>query len=218
MAKKPSGTLGPLRVSASVGQASAEHRKVAWPSDQKDVEQKILDLFVRQFERIGAKFLRIEDGGTKDLDFLVTLPGGQAYIELMEVVMPDPPSIPFQTGQQWHEPLTYARSIFKTVEEKKIQKYGFSHKIPIHLLLYITHEQYAPTEAAIHALRHYFTVNKHPFEYVSFLIPLATDACDLRVIFNIDFAFEVPPLEMIAGRRWLSLPASGFSIKKSTEE
>ncbi|MCA3562675.1 MAG: hypothetical protein IOC82_16820 [Aestuariivirga sp.] len=185
MAKKPTGTLGPLTITTSDGRTSAEQQKIVWPSDQKDVERKILELFVSEFERTGAKFLRIEDGGTKDLDFRVTLPGGQAYVELMEVVIPEPSTIPFQNGQQWHEPLAYASNIFGAVE-KKVRKYGFSHTIPIHLLLYLTHEQYAPNEAAIYTLRHYFKVNKHPFEYVFFLIPLTTDACDLRVIFTIE--------------------------------
>ena len=217
MAKKPSGTIGQIRAGIIDGQHFAEQQKIIWPSDQKEIERKILGFFVREFEKTGAKFLKIEDGGTEELDFLLTLPGGKAWLELMEVVMPKPRNTPFQSGQQWHEPLIYAENIFKAVEEKKIRKYGLNHETPIDLLLYITHEQYAPNEAAIHALRHFFKENTHPFNYIFLILPFAEDHCDLRVIFNVGHPFEIPPLEELAERKWLSLPSSGFTVAFGNE-
>lgn len=217
MAKKPSGAIGPIRVGIIDGQHCAEQQKVIWPSDQKEIERKILGFFVREFEKTGAKFLKIEDGGTEELDFLLTLPGGKAWLELMEVVIPKPSNTPFQSGQQCHEPLIYAENIFKAVEEKKIRKYGFNHEIPIDLLLYITHEQYAPNEAAIHALRHFFKEKTHPFNYVFLMLPLAEDLSVLHVIFNMNHPFDIPPLEELADRKWLSLPSSGFTVISSSE-
>jgi len=212
MTKKPSGTIGPFAIGITDGEPFSEQQRILWPSDQKEIERKILGFFVREFEKTGAKFLKIEDGGTEELDFLLTLPGGKAWIELMEIVIPNRGDTPFQPGQQMHEPVVYAENIFQAVQEKKIRKYGYRHVVPIDLLLYITHEQYSPNQAAVHALRHFFKVNKHPFNYVFLMIPLAEDHCDLNIIFNLDHPFNIPPLEEIAQRKWLSLPACGFTV------
>ncbi len=212
MSKKPTGITGPYKVSINSGQVTGQQEKIAWPSDQKEIERKILEYFIREFEKSGAKFLDVKDGGTKELDFLVTTPNGKAYIELMEVVLADHDQNPYQKGTQVHSVADYARKIFENVKNKKIKKYGFNHQTPIDLLLYVTHEQYSPNESAIQALRHYFKENKHPFSYIFFLTPLAEDLIILQVLFNKDFSFETPPLEELEKNTWINLPSSNAKI------
>lgn len=90
MATKPSGTAGPFAVTVSAdGTIVGQQAKIVWPSDQKEIERKILGFFVREFEKNGAKFLTIREGETKDLDFLLRLPGGQVHLELMKVAIPN---------------------------------------------------------------------------------------------------------------------------------
>lgn len=212
MAIKPSGTSGPFSVTVSAdGTPVGRHEKFAWPTNQKDIERKILDFFVREFERTGAKFLKIEDGGTKDLDFLLTLPGGEVHLELMEIVIPQKGEIPFQPGHRRHEPVPYADAAFAGVQ-RKIDKYGLKHDVPIDLLLYVTHEQYNPNGAALDVLRRYFLERRHPFQYVFFLVPVAEDFATLYVLFNKDVPFNPPPVDELAQRAWINVVSSEAQI------
>ncbi|MFZ2407813.1 MAG: hypothetical protein WAW41_22000 [Methylobacter sp.] len=212
MATKPSGTAGPFTVTVSAGGTIVgQQAKIVWPTDQKEIERKILGFFVREFEKTGAQFLKIQDGGTKDLDFLLTLPGGQVHLELMEVVIPKTGEIPFGSGHQRHKPVPYADAIFKGVQ-RKIDKYGLKHCVPIDLLLYVTHEQYNPNEAALDVLRRYFLEREHSFEYIFFLIPSSEDFVRLNVLFNKGQPFNPPPLSELEHREWINLVASEAQI------
>jgi hypothetical protein len=210
--RKPSGTAGPFKVTRTAEGAIGHHIKIDWPQDQKDIERRIFGYFRREFEKTGAKFLKIKDGGTKEIDFLLTLPGGQSYLELMEAVVPFAGEIPHQPGSQGHWPIEYADRVFSEVQ-KKIDKYGFKHKLPLDLLIYTTHEQYRPNEAAIQVLRHYFKDRRHPFHYVFFITPLSEDLSPMWVLFNRDYPREPPPLDDLRGRYWINLPSVGFELK-----
>lgn len=212
MATKPSGTAGPFTVTVSAdGTVVGQQAKIVWPPDQKEIERKILGFFVREFEKTGAKFLNIQDGGTKDLDFLLTLPGGQVHLELMEVVIPKSGEIPFRPGHRRHQPVPYADAIFKGVQ-RKIDKYGSTHEVPIDLLLYVTHEQYNPNDAALDVLRRYFLERPHSFEYVFFLIPGSEDLVHLNVLFNKDQPLNPPPLSELEQREWINVVASEAQV------
>lgn len=216
MANKPSGVSGPFIATVTeTRQVIAEQLRINWPSTQKEIERKILGYFVREFEKQGAKFLAIEDGGTRELDFLLTLPGGKVHLELMEAILPQHGEIPFQPGNRSYDPIPYGEAIFREVS-KKISKYGFSHEIPIDLLIYITHEQYRPNGAAIQVLQRLFLENKHPFQYVFFLIPLAEDLTKLHVLFNKDYPFDPPAFSELKDRSWINLVSSEFQLIQST--
>jgi hypothetical protein len=192
-----------------------EHRIIKWSTDQKEIERTILGFYVREFEKTGATFIKIEDGGKGHLDFLLTLPGGKMYLELMEAVIPDAGTLPHQPNTQGHWPLPYADKVFQDVQ-KKIDKYGLKHRIPISLLIYTTHEQYRPNGAVIDVLRHYFKDREHAFFYVFFLIPIMTDCCSLRVLFNRDHSFDPPPLDELAKRYWMNVPTgSGWTLSET---
>lgn len=206
MARKPSGTTGPIRVAVAESSATLNHQPVQWSTDQKGVERKILDYFIRESQLAGARVLHVQDGGTKDLDFLLTLPGGKCHLELMEAVLPNSP-VPFQPGHMRHEPVPYARRIFDSVQ-KKIDKYGLKHQVPIDLLIYVTHEQYNPNDAAIWVLRRMFAEVAHPFEYAFFLVPRDENHAELLVLFNKDQPFDLPPLNALADREWFNLVGS----------
>lgn len=210
--RKPSGTAGPFRVTRTADGITSGQFKIEWPPEQKKIERKIVGYFVREFEKTGAKFLNIEDGGTEELDFLLTVPGGKMYLELMEAVLPAEGQKPHQTGSQCHRPISYANKIWGEVD-KKVTKYGLKHSIPIDLLIYTTHEQYAPNEAAIQVLRRYFLDRQHPFHYVFFIVPLAEELSPMWVLFNRDHPLEPPPVEEMAERWWINVPSSGFTAR-----
>jgi hypothetical protein len=160
---------------------------------------------------VGAKFLSVNDGGITGLDFLLTLPGGKTYLELMEVVAPRKSEIPHQPGQQTHLISNYVDKVFEGVT-RKINKYGFRHECPVHLLLYTTHEQYIPSRAAIEMLRAQFKEVRHPFENVFLITPLSEDAAPLVVIFNRDHPIATVTKESLAGHAWISLPGTAMKL------
>lgn len=218
MANKPSGTMGPYSGTVqSTGKLVSQQSKIIWPSAQKEIERKILNFFMREFEKTGAKFLKIEDGGTRELDFLLTLPGGKVYLELMEAIITHEGEIPFQAGNRAYKPIPYADAIFREVS-KKIFKYGFKHDVPIDLLIYTTHEQYNPNGAAIQVLQRYFLENKHPFQYVFFLIPSSEDRATLSVLFNFGYPLNPLPLSELEGRSWINVVSSGFQTIQGGKE
>jgi len=196
---------------ADGGEVSGHHAKVDWPTNQKDIERKILRFFIRDFEKSGAIFIEIEDGGTEELDFLLTLPGGKVHLELMEAVVPSPKEIPFQSGHGRFEPIPYADVVFRGIA-KKIAKYGLKHEVPIDLLVYVTHQQYNPNEAALNVLRRYLNEAEHPFQHVFFLIPHTEDFSTLRVLFNWKFPSDPPPLAELAKSSWFNLVSSEGKI------
>src|SRR5260221_13160945 len=127
----------------------------------------------------------------------------------MEVVVPGNGQIPYLPGVQFHSPIPYADKVFETIEKKKIRKYGFVHSTPIDLLIYITHEQYAPNGAAIQVLRSYFRDRQHPFEYVFFIVPIAEYLTPISLVFSRDYQFSLPSLAELARRSWFNIPCAG---------
>jgi hypothetical protein len=146
----------------------------------KAIERKILGYFQREFSKTGAKFLAVKDLGDKGLDFLLTLPGGETYLELMELVAPEIGETPYQHGAQSHTASGYIDKVFHGVE-RKIAKYGLKHDYPIHLLFYTTHEQYVPSPPGVEMLKIRFKETVHPFENVFLITPLAEDLTPLQV-------------------------------------
>src|SRR5512138_1889607 len=133
MAKKPTGFTGSLRIGRNADGAVAELRPVNWPREQSKIELQVLTAFIREFEKYGAAVLGIEPRGTQDLDFLLTLPGGKAYLELMEIVVPRDGELPYQSGNHSYFALPYANKVYSGIQ-RKAEKYGDRHEIPIDLL------------------------------------------------------------------------------------
>lgn len=209
---KPSGTIGPMQISASPDGVVAEQLKVLWPTDQKEIERKVLGYFKRELEKQGGKILSIEDGGTTELDFLIETPQGKAWLELMEVVVPRDKNPPFQSGNHRHTALGYADTIWQNVE-KKILKYGLKHTVPIDLLLYVTHEQYAPWPAAIYILMHYFKDRPHCFKNVIFIVPTTEDHTPTYVLFALGSpAQDLPPLDELKKNFRIIMPVSSGTV------
>lgn len=210
MAKKPTGFTGSLLIGRNSEGVFAKLNPIQWPSDQASIELKILGMFIREFERSGARILGVQPGGTKELDFKLKLPGGDCYLELAEVVLPNTKEVPFQAGNRSFGAIEYANAVYSMVE-RKTRKYGLRNEIPIDLLLYTTHSQYAPAEPGVLALRRVLLEQPHSFHYVFMLCCLPEDGAVLQVLFNKDHPLSAPPLEELKDARWIS-----FDITKGT--
>ena len=94
------------------------------------------------------------------------------------------------------------------------------HETQIQLLIYRTHEQYAPFQSAIQILMHYFKDKNrpHPFEFVYFLNPITDDFCELITIFNRYSPVNPIPMKDLVNNFSISLPAVNFSIYESISD
>src|SRR5216684_936015 len=85
--RKPSGISGEFEVVWTVAGFASRHKIIEWPVKKEKIEQKIFEFYKREFEKAGATFLNAKRGGiggdgSQGLDFLLTLPGGEVYLEL----------------------------------------------------------------------------------------------------------------------------------------
>lgn len=205
---KRSGTIGPFVVTSDgKGNVDGKLTKFAWPTDQKTIENLVLDFFLREREKTGVTIITRQDGGTHDLDFRLKLSDGLVDLELMEVVIRSGKQIPFQSDFGSYVAGEYADVVFSEIQ-KKIDKYGANHKVPIDLLLYVTHEQYLPSDKALDVLRIYFRDKAHNFRRVYLIVPTTPEFCSLYELYGYDVAFDLPPLEAIANSRWVNMVSS----------
>jgi SEC-C motif len=205
---KPSGTIGPFVVkSDGKGNVEGSLDKFVWPTEQKAIENLVLDLFLSEREKAGVTVLTRQDGGTHDLDFRLKLSDGLIDLELMEVVIRSGKQIPFQSGHGTYTAREYADAVFAQIQ-KKIDKYGAGHEIPIDLLLYVTHEQYLPSLKALDVLRIYFRDKQHDFRRVYLIVPLTHKTCSLHELYINNVTLVLPPLEAIADVPWANMVSS----------
>lgn len=215
MARKPTGVTGPVRVTATPSGPRLDHLTIRWPTDQKAIERKILDYFLRFLAERKIVVSRVIDGGTEELDFLVEYPGGKAHLELMEAVLPEE-KVPFQSGHRWFVAGKYADQVFAGVK-RKIAKYGLRHEVPIDLLIYTTHEQYSPADSALWALAKRFADTEHPFEMVYFVVPFADDDARVVLVHNKNDPRTFPPAEQFEEATWLRIVGSEARLETNIQ-
>lgn len=221
---KRSGTIGPFVVTSDgKGNVEGSLDKFVWPTEQKAIENLVLDLFLLEREKAGITMLTRQDGGTHDLDFRLKLSDGLVDLELMEVVIRSGKQIPFQSGHGTYTVSEYADAVFAQIQ-KKIDKYGVNHEVPIDLLLYVTHEQYLPSLKTLDVLRIYFRDKQHDFRRVYLIVPMTHKFCRLHELYINNVTFDLPPLEAIANVRWVNMVSSeaktdhgGISIEVPAE-
>ncbi len=127
-------------------------------------------------------------------------------MELMEVVVPAG-KVPFQPGHGKYVAGEYADKVFAQVA-KKITKYGLRHEVPICLMIYTTHEQYNPNDAALWALARRFADTEHAFEYVWFVVPFTDDDARIDCVYNKYQPRSFPPSATFEGTTWITLVGS----------
>lgn len=169
MANKPTGVGGSFSVRVDdQGNAIAEHRKRRWPSDQKEIERIIFDLFREKMTARGVNFSRVVDGGTHDLDYRVTTIDDEFDVELMEIVVPSGKGVPFRRGHATFTAGEYVDAVSSPIQ-RKVSKYGLNHEKPIDLVLYATHDTFNPSQAAFELLTNWFHQQQHSFRNVYYV-------------------------------------------------
>lgn len=180
--KKPTGEIGPITFrSVEAGSAKLSWDRVAFPKDKAEIERFVCQLFVDTIARHGMMVLEATPLPESDFDFVLKLPGGEVYLDLVELVRPTGGN-PYQVKQQEVNVYGLAEQLLGVVLTKS-QHYRAHGSVPRHLLVYITHWMFAPNKNVIRLVQHWLGTNRHVFENVFFFSPLDSSEGDVRVLF-----------------------------------
>ncbi len=87
VSKKPTGALGPLRVTTG---GNTAWERIDFGTDKETIEKKYFDLWRKGMEsQFGDRVTGVQNEES-NFDFTVGFNGGKAYLELMEIVLPNP--------------------------------------------------------------------------------------------------------------------------------
>jgi hypothetical protein len=168
--KKPTGQLG--YVSASL--AGAEFIPIQFPQSKVDIEQYVVNAFLRSAGQSGILFFDItgvHQNAIDDLDYRLDTNRGPKYLELMEIA-----PLEHLRGQHSSAPSSYNQYDFAQYIHKKAMgkscKYTNSTAVPIMLLMYVTHWAFGVGPTTLALLQFWALQENHCFEWIYFYSPI----------------------------------------------
>lgn len=182
MAKKPTGSIGPISVTATPTGALGTWNKVAFPKDKESIEQLMVDIWARAAGNAGATIFEIIPNKQDDFDFTLVLSGGKVSMDLVEFIYRDGQGKPYDGDQIKIQSFDYAKQLVATVKEKSAH-YGKAGTQPVHLLVYITHWRFWSNEVAIRLAQHFLSQSPPIFENVLFVEPFDASEGNARVLY-----------------------------------
>jgi hypothetical protein len=189
MPRKPTGNIGPFRVTNAPGGPTAEWLKIQFSTQKEEIEKFFLDLFVSEMGKGGARILKAEKNPENDFDFTLELPNGKVSLDLMEIIYRDAQGRPYEGDNIRIESYKYAEQIRDAVMAKSVH-YGKAGTQPIHLLTYITHWRFQENEVVMRLVQHMLQQSRPIMENVFFLSPFDDKSGALCVLYP-----SVNPLE-----------------------
>jgi hypothetical protein len=103
-------------------------------------------------------------------------------MDLVELLYRDKEGKPYENNDIEIRIFDFAEQIRDTVMRKS-QHYGKAGDTPIHLLLYVTHWRFWPSETVIHLVQHFLNQSPPIMEYVFLVLPLTATEGTARVLY-----------------------------------
>jgi hypothetical protein len=206
--KKPVGQIGPYVVQSSQVGIAARWATVPFPENKAEIERKMVGYLEKAIAANGGIVLAVKQNDEANLDFTLNLPGGTVDLELREIHYLDGVGNPYISRNIRIQSSTYARQIFHAVQEKSA-KYSAHSKVPMHLLLYITHWRFLPSEVVIRLVQHFLQQRPSIFENVILVLPIDDKEATVRVLYPSVEPLERRPPEEFSDHWYMNLdPAS----------
>lgn len=172
MPKKPTGQQGFYRVEAQAdGNSTGTFMREFLGNDKERIEATIAEKFVEAWAADGVAVRALPSRQENDLDFTLETPGGSVKLELTELIFPAPAKgSPYREGEAFKSTYGEAADRLIATIAHKAKHYTIGTQ-PIHLLVYATHEVFAPVEGVIRLVQYRLAKGmlKHPFENIFFL-------------------------------------------------
>lgn len=182
MPKKPAGEVGPFVVTQAAEGPLAEWKKIAWPDDKPAQEQFVMDCFVEEFRKLGAKIDEVIQNEENNFDFRIHTPGGAINIDLTEFVYSDEKGNPFEREGTWVNCLDCAKALASLVEIKS-RHYGRPGAIPIDLVVYATHWRFRPDHTTIALAKTILRAKQLTMENVYLVLPLGPKRASFYLLY-----------------------------------
>ena len=209
--RKPTGETGPFRVEMNAGEVVGGWAKIPFPSVKADIEKTVVGYFERAMTKNGASIVAARQNAEADFDFTLTLPGGTVDLELREIHYQDGSRRPYESRDIKIKSCTYAEQIRDAVQHKSA-RYSPNSKVPVHLLLYLTHWRFQPNEVVIRLAQHFFAEQPPIFENVFLLQPLDDRDAEVRVLYPSINPLEGHRLEEFVDHWYLNLDPARANV------
>lgn len=192
MAKKPTGILGPNKLTVETdGTVSHSFEKIVFPKEKDVVEVLMVSDFISSMNMLMSqsrmKWFMSEpvQNSENDFDFTITLPNGnKAWLELMEIA-PLELFGAYDKVPAEYKPYDLAKIITAMIMKKAVRYSGRIGR-ELHLLTYITHWGFTPSESLINLVRVFLDREKHSFDGVYLYSPIEPGTGSGSVLAPID--------------------------------
>ena len=209
--QKPTGQTGPITVGIENSDPSARWKKIEFPRAKADIERFVFELWLSETRKAGGTIYESVQNPEDDFDFTLQLPGGPVHLDLTEIFYHDGQQRPYDGQRTRIKSYRFAEQVFNSITAKS-DHYGKPGSIPIHLLTYITHWRFSPSEVAIRLVQHFLLETPPIIENVFFLEPFDATAANLRVLFPSRNPLEGHDPEEFREHGYLNLDPSNWQI------
>jgi hypothetical protein len=180
--RKPTGQIGPFTATMHPSGPTGRWDRISFPTSKPEIERLIVDLFLREIRKTDAAIHEVKQNEEDDFDFALVLPGGNVWLDVTEIVYREIPSRPYDSRQIRIDSYPFAEQIRDAVMNKSAH-YGKAGTQPIHLLAYITHWRFWPSEVVIRLAQHLLAFSRPIAENVFLSLPLDSTAAAIRVLY-----------------------------------
>jgi hypothetical protein len=186
MPNKPTGQIGPNVISVSARGTSVAWSVIRFPHSKQEIERQIVDRFKTAGTKAGFTIFDVQQNAEDDLDFTMKLPGGKVLLELTELTYADAGNAgpPYASRGVWIDGSRYAEQILERIANKSA-KYGRNASTPTHLLTYITHWRFLPSDTVIRTVQSRLRDVTPTFENIFLLLPIDAAESVLRCLFPV---------------------------------
>ena len=172
MPKKPTGQQGFYRIEVQAdGASTGTFMREFLGHEKEQIESAVADKFVEAWAANGVSVRALPSRKENDLDFTLETSRGSVKLELTELVFPSATKgSPYRKGEAFTYTFGEAADRLIATIAHKAKHYTVGRQ-PIHLLIYTTHEVFAPVEGVIRLVQYRLEkgVLEHPFENIFFL-------------------------------------------------
>ncbi|MDA7705432.1 hypothetical protein N8772_03020 [Rickettsiales bacterium] len=184
MPEKPTGNIGPIKIEVKSNSVKDSWEIINFPKEKREIENKIIKKFRYAGEEAGFVFNDIKENNENHYDYTLTLPGGEVYLDLMEIIYKksNQKGSPYEKDHNWIKNGYYAEQILNQIF-KKSNKYQDIGNTPKHLLTYVTHYNFSINENTIIICQNELRKRRHVFENIFFLDILDDTNSKIRVLY-----------------------------------
>jgi hypothetical protein len=172
---KPTGTTGPVTIISGSSGATAEFRKLKFPTTKEDIEKFIVNEFLKAAATLNFLPQAVVSASQNDqanFDFSLKLTGGGTKsLELMEIAPLENLRGSYAIAPASYKPYDFARFIFEKLMAKS-QRYKASNQGGLILLVYVTDWHFVLSQTVTALLQYWTCHTEHSFEAIYCYSPI----------------------------------------------